>query len=984
MAKDTLRPCLFYIMKIKRHNKNIGINEDLVRKFYEQFKNAIYENQKNSEKLASILDSDWGNGSNKDTFTDLLIKIDLQSRGRGDEDQNIGLANILLNKKMNIWAAEYGVLTQLDIVEAPVGLKLVSLSALYDHYNSLVSSLDLSKEILEALFKNVIVSLAQGNQIDEILNIFIQMKKPLQDIIAIISKDGEISKEEVEAIYKAHNNINSNLYKYIASILCDGTVNPANQDQFFNFLVEIDIEYQSYREERDFGQSYFLPLLKYKLSSLDFVGSLWRLLSSDEDQTGPIDTMLESLLGEYKGYYNGLENFGVETLGQLDFVYELFKQSVFQLILEHNNGDMQNQKLAVAMDSFLQAKQVEYKLDDDIEYRSFPFAEKKNTTLSCEVNQKTIGVLKSINITECDEFQVRFNTDNIDVQKYLGLLVKFAKVATSLECINVTAGAAYIIASALRGDKLVNLSFIGMKWGNVHMEELTPLIMGCSSLNSLRIEDARISLFMDIIFRGVPGSNLENISLVNCPLDANMMIMAIDALNRNHVLRGLKMDRCELVTAHAAGLISSTFSDTTNEMYNKMMLLGMPEDSLVRSFASTYAPGDTLQVPGFIGEFSDGLFFHMLRSMFKVKYNVDAPIESSGSLQIWLKGVFINLEELLPLELPELTQGEEAILHAFRKFIPKDEPLKSKYVNGEEGAIPVAKYFHPILERAQEFSRVNEFPILAELVEWMLEDIYFQRGVRIPTESMITKLSIAGNQMYEFAAAICSIILVCYPYLEELDISDSEFGDEGAEALAAALKLNESLGTLYIRNNGITDAGGKMLAIALKENNALTALDISLNEISDLILRDIEGSLNRNLQLLNAIFEAFKDFTQDDVLSFNQLQCLKHYNKIILQRALGAENLLFNTEYTSMKYFCEHAFHIMGVCKSLSSSYNLDEPNETRCFIAELPEELLFLVHSYTNSSDYNRSAVVRPSSHLPTLDAVENEVVVVGESGIA
>ena len=79
MAKDTLRPCLFYIMKIKRHNKNIGINEDLVRKFYEQFKNAIYENQKNSEKLASILDSDWGNGSNKDTFTDLLIKIDLQS-----------------------------------------------------------------------------------------------------------------------------------------------------------------------------------------------------------------------------------------------------------------------------------------------------------------------------------------------------------------------------------------------------------------------------------------------------------------------------------------------------------------------------------------------------------------------------------------------------------------------------------------------------------------------------------------------------------------------------------------------------------------------------------------------------------------------------------------------------------------------------------------------------------------------------------------
>ena len=54
-----------------------------------------------------------------------------------------------------------------------------------------------------------------------------------------------------------------------------------------------------------------------------------------------------------------------------------------------------------------------------------------------------------------------------------------------------------------------------------------------------------------------------------------------------------------------------------------------------------------------------------------------------------------------------------------------------------------------------------------------------------------------------------------------LDLYDNNIGDEGATALAEALKENTTLTTLNLASNKIGDEGATALAEALKENKNL-------------------------------------------------------------------------------------------------------------------------------------------------------------------
>ncbi|CAF1357085.1 unnamed protein product, partial [Didymodactylos carnosus] len=55
----------------------------------------------------------------------------------------------------------------------------------------------------------------------------------------------------------------------------------------------------------------------------------------------------------------------------------------------------------------------------------------------------------------------------------------------------------------------------------------------------------------------------------------------------------------------------------------------------------------------------------------------------------------------------------------------------------------------------------------------------------------------------------------------------------GGEALAKALKVNNTLTRLVLRNNQISDRGAEALAEALKVNNTLTRLVLGSNRIFD-------------------------------------------------------------------------------------------------------------------------------------------------------
>ena len=77
-------------------------------------------------------------------------------------------------------------------------------------------------------------------------------------------------------------------------------------------------------------------------------------------------------------------------------------------------------------------------------------------------------------------------------------------------------------------------------------------------------------------------------------------------------------------------------------------------------------------------------------------------------------------------------------------------------------------------------------------------------------------------------------------YLENNSIDDTLYlgkknsiGDEGATALAEALKVNTTINDMYLGKNSIGDEGATALAEALKVNTTITTLDLRNNSIGD-------------------------------------------------------------------------------------------------------------------------------------------------------
>lgn len=66
--------------------------------------------------------------------------------------------------------------------------------------------------------------------------------------------------------------------------------------------------------------------------------------------------------------------------------------------------------------------------------------------------------------------------------------------------------------------------------------------------------------------------------------------------------------------------------------------------------------------------------------------------------------------------------------------------------------------------------------------------------------------------------------------LKKLDLSWNGFGDEGALAMAEALKFNSSVEYVDLSNNRVTDEGALVLSKGLEVNDVLTTLKVSLRD----------------------------------------------------------------------------------------------------------------------------------------------------------
>ncbi|KAG8469075.1 hypothetical protein KFE25_007593 [Diacronema lutheri] len=85
--------------------------------------------------------------------------------------------------------------------------------------------------------------------------------------------------------------------------------------------------------------------------------------------------------------------------------------------------------------------------------------------------------------------------------------------------------------------------------------------------------------------------------------------------------------------------------------------------------------------------------------------------------------------------------------------------------------------------------------------------------------------------------------------LEKLNLNYNQLGDLGADALAKALQLNESLRTLSLDGNGISDVGAAPLARALHTNATLAELWLEDNRCGDVAAMHLGRALKANVGL---------------------------------------------------------------------------------------------------------------------------------------
>jgi Ran GTPase-activating protein (RanGAP) involved in mRNA processing and transport len=94
--------------------------------------------------------------------------------------------------------------------------------------------------------------------------------------------------------------------------------------------------------------------------------------------------------------------------------------------------------------------------------------------------------------------------------------------------------------------------------------------------------------------------------------------------------------------------------------------------------------------------------------------------------------------------------------------------------------------------------------------------------------------------------------------LQELELARNDAGDEGTNAIAEALRRNETLKRLDLSSNSISEAGAMAILKALTERNcSLTWLNLECNpEVSPGLQNDI-GFVLASRRMLNPFATAF-------------------------------------------------------------------------------------------------------------------------------
>ncbi|KAF9390109.1 hypothetical protein CPB97_009911 [Podila verticillata] len=116
----------------------------------------------------------------------------------------------------------------------------------------------------------------------------------------------------------------------------------------------------------------------------------------------------------------------------------------------------------------------------------------------------------------------------------------------------------------------------------------------------------------------------------------------------------------------------------------------------------------------------------------------------------------------------------------------------------------------------------------------------------LKTNSTLTTLDLQINKIGDKGAQELAETLKINSTLTTLDLQGNSIGGHGAQALSEALKINSTLTTLEFQDNKIGDNGAQELAETLKINSTLTTLDLQGNSIGDNGAQDLAEALKIN------------------------------------------------------------------------------------------------------------------------------------------
>ena len=225
----------------------------------------------------------------------------------------------------------------------------------------------------------------------------------------------------------------------------------------------------------------------------------------------------------------------------------------------------------------------------------------------------------------------------------------------------------------------------------------------------------------------------------------------------------------------------------------------------------------------------------LLRRRFS-EYQLKNSREASGRLRGWVTA-------------GETKEAKIKGLPAYLSFPRATQLLQQSYLKFQRGAIEVLpnglgggmKHIRPVTALESNQAETCEEEALQ---------------IQKPSISDINSLveAISNEEKREKVRKVIEMLLENDPKEKDLNISAmGNIGDEGAKALAAALKVNQSIQTLSFYCNYIGDVGAQALGTALRVNQSIQSLSLRTNQIGDVGTQALGKALqvNHTLQVLD-------------------------------------------------------------------------------------------------------------------------------------